>query len=205
VKVLTVDICPLSDRPGMRLRHGDPDRYFSAMTSPQYDPYEPPIQPDPTLPATDPTGYAAPGSPAPTYPMPPNYAAPQPGYPTAQPGYPQPGYPQPGYPQPGYPQPGYPPQPGYAQPGYGPPLGYAISPPTNTMAILALVMAFVFSPLAIVFGYIARRQIAQSGEGGGGLATAGLILGYVFTAFYVVGCGIWIFALFAIGSAGNNF
>jgi hypothetical protein len=175
---------------------------FSAMTSPQYDPYQPPNQPDPTLPATDPASWsvppaspAPPGSPAPTYPMPPNYAAPQPGYPTAQPGYPQPGYPQPGYPQPGYPQPGYP------QPGYG----YVPSPPTNTMAILSLVMAFVFSPLGIVFGYMARRQIAQNGEGGSGLATAGLILGYVFTAFYVLGCGIWIFAIVALGTASNNY
>lgn len=61
---------------------------------------------------------------------------------------------------------------------------------TNTMAILALVFAFVFSPLAIAFGVVARKQIARTGEGGSGLATAGLVLGIVFTVLsllYVVG------------------
>jgi hypothetical protein len=47
------------------------------------------------------------------------------------------------------------------------------------MAILALVFAFVFWPLAIVFGHMARKQIARTGEGGRGLATAGLVIGYI--------------------------
>ncbi|MCD2196225.1 DUF4333 domain-containing protein [Actinomycetospora endophytica] len=51
---------------------------------------------------------------------------------------------------------------------------------TNTMAILALVFAFVFSPLGIVFGIIGRKQTARTGEGGRGLATAGLVLSIVF-------------------------
>lgn len=50
----------------------------------------------------------------------------------------------------------------------------------NTMAILALIFAFVFSPLGIVFGLIGRKQIKRTGEGGRGLATAGLVLGIVF-------------------------
>lgn len=52
-------------------------------------------------------------------------------------------------------------------------------PGLNTMAVLALVFAFVFSPLGIVFGVIGRRQISRTGERGKGLATAGLILGVV--------------------------
>ena len=44
-----------------------------------------------------------------------------------------------------------------------------------------MVLAFVFSPLGIVFGVIARRQIRASGEAGRGLATAGLALGTAFT------------------------
>ena len=59
---------------------------------------------------------------------------------------------------------------------------------TNTMAILALVFAFVFAPLGIVFGFIAKKQIRQSGDGGSGLATAGIVLGIIFTLlslFYV--------------------
>lgn len=57
---------------------------------------------------------------------------------------------------------------------------------TNTMAILALVFAFLFAPLGIVFGVIARKQIRQTGEGGAGLAKAGLILGIIFTVLSVL-------------------
>jgi len=51
---------------------------------------------------------------------------------------------------------------------------------TNVMAVLAIVFAFVFSPLGIVFGILGRKQTARTGEGGRGLATAGLILSIVF-------------------------
>ena len=44
--------------------------------------------------------------------------------------------------------------------------------PTNTMAILSLVFAFVFFPLGTVFGVIARRQITRTGEEGRGLASS---------------------------------
>lgn len=42
--------------------------------------------------------------------------------------------------------------------------------------------ALVLGPLAIlaiVFGHIARRQVNRTAEGGHGMATAGLILGYL--------------------------
>ena len=93
--------------------------------------------------------------------------------------YQQPQYQQPGYQQPPYQQPGY-----YQQP--------VASGRTNTMAILALVFAFVFWPLGIVFGHLARRQIRQTGEGGAGLASAGLILSYVFGELTLLGCAAWI-------------
>lgn len=54
------------------------------------------------------------------------------------------------------------------------------------MAVLALVFVFVFSPLGVVFGVLGRRQIARTGERGKGLATAGLILGAVFTLLGIV-------------------
>lgn len=77
-----------------------------------------------------------------------------------------------------------------------PPYAYVQVAPTNTMAILALIFAFVFCPLGIVFGHIARRQIRERGESGHGLATAGLVLGYVFTGLQLI---LWIgfFILFA--------
>jgi hypothetical protein len=116
---------------------------------------------------------------------------------------PHPGYPdQPGYPPPGY---GYgPPQP-YGPPGWGGPPAYpAAAPPTNTLAIIALVMAFVFSPAAIVLGVIARKQIRETGESGDGLALAGLILGIAFTVIAVLLVVLWIVAFAAVlGFAGT--
>lgn len=52
--------------------------------------------------------------------------------------------------------------------------------PTNGTAIAALVFAFLFAPVGIILGHVARGQIKRSGEGGKGLATAALIIGYVF-------------------------
>ncbi|MFT4212795.1 MAG: DUF4190 domain-containing protein [Microbacterium sp.] len=78
----------------------------------------------------------------------------------------------------------------YTPPAYpaAPPApgSYAAAAKTNVMAILSLVFAFVFSILGIVFGHIALNQIKRTGEGGHGLAVAGLILGYVFTAIGVI-------------------
>jgi hypothetical protein len=88
-----------------------------------------------------------------------------------------------------------------AQPyGPGQPYGYQPTRSTNTMAILSLVFAFIFAPAGIVLGHIAKRQIAQSGEEGGGLATAGLICSYVFTGFYVLACC----GIIGLGWLGNN-
>jgi hypothetical protein len=50
---------------------------------------------------------------------------------------------------------------------------------TNTLAILALVFGIGGGILGIVFGHLARAQIRRSGEQGWGLATAGLVLGYI--------------------------
>jgi hypothetical protein len=56
---------------------------------------------------------------------------------------------------------------------------------TNPLAIASMVCglaALVLGPLAIpaiVCGHIARGQIRRTGEGGRGMATAGLTLGYV--------------------------
>jgi hypothetical protein len=44
----------------------------------------------------------------------------------------------------------------------------------------------------IVLGHLAHRDIRQTGDHGQGLATAGLIIGYITMAFYVV-LGISIF------------
>ena len=57
---------------------------------------------------------------------------------------------------------------------------------TNGYAIASLVLGIVWfygitSILALVFGYRARREIeaSQGWQGGGGLATAGIVLGWI--------------------------
>jgi hypothetical protein len=111
-----------------------------------------------------------------------------------------------GYQQPG----GYPQQAGYQQGGYGPPASYqpGYQPAwtggpgypatrTNGLAIAALVCGiaqFVGFWLlgtipAIILGHMARKQIRQTGEQGAGMATAGLVLGYIgvaLTALFVI-------------------
>jgi hypothetical protein len=106
-------------------------------------------------------------------------------------------------------------QPGYAAPppGYGSPAGYPVSygPPyqgavaqrgTNGFAIASMVLGILWlywvgSVLALVFGYIALKQIKQRGEGGKGMAIAGVVLGWVEVAVIP----IIIIAVFAIGSS----
>ena len=155
-----------------------------------------------TPPPQDP--FSAPQS-GPAYGPSPEQASPPPGY--GQPGYGQPGYGQPGYGQPG--QPGYG-QPGYGQQGYGQQgygqheygqPGYPYGPPirrNNGMAIASLVLGIVWiywigSVLALVFGLIAKKQIRETGEGGSGMATAGIGLGAI---------GMVTLSLFLIGFSG---
>lgn len=52
---------------------------------------------------------------------------------------------------------------------------------TNGLAIASFVTSlFGLTILAIIFGHIAKSQIRTSGQGGSGLATAGLVIGYIF-------------------------
>jgi peptidyl-prolyl cis-trans isomerase B (cyclophilin B) len=55
---------------------------------------------------------------------------------------------------------------------------------------------FVFPPLGIYFGYKAKQQIANTGERGVELANAGVIVGWIFTSFYILWClgvGVFVF------------
>jgi len=71
---------------------------------------------------------------------------------------------------------------------------------TNVMAILSLVFAFIFAPLGIVFGAMAKKQIARSGEQGSGLAKAGFWLGIVFTVLGV----LWFALVFFVAASGTT-
>jgi hypothetical protein len=62
---------------------------------------------------------------------------------------------------------------------------------TNGFAIAALVLGIIWiwwlgSVLAVVFGHIALKQIARTGQSGRGLAIAGLVLGYLGVAILIV-------------------
>ncbi|MGI9120419.1 MAG: DUF4190 domain-containing protein [Acidimicrobiales bacterium] len=104
----------------------------------------------------------------------------------------QPGQGQPGQGQPGQ---GWPPPPGG---GYS--LPQAPYPPpraTNGMAIASMVLGIIWiywigSILALVFGYMAKRQIKERGEAGDGMATAGIILGWIGIGVFVLFMGIFV-------------
>lgn len=91
--------------------------------------------------------------------------------------------------------------------------GYAgtVAPANNTLALVSMisgiaafvVVPFIGSIVAIITGHMAKKQIAQTGEGGSGMATAGLILGYVGIAFVVLAVIIWIVAFGALAAAGE--
>ncbi|GAA2517430.1 DUF4190 domain-containing protein [Rarobacter incanus] len=126
---------------------------------------------------------------------------PQPGY--SQPGYSQPGYSQPGYSQPGYSQPGYT-QSGYTQSGYSQ-VGYAQPPAgvTNAFAIVSLVTAVLgLGPVPVVFGHLALNKINRTGESGRGLAIAGLIIGYLTIALYLLFVVVIVVALASVSGDG---
>lgn len=88
-----------------------------------------------------------------------------------------------------------PPPPG----GYGappPPDGYGYQPPppavgTNGLAIAALVcslfgwLCVIGGILGIILGVLALGQIRQSGQGGRGLAIAGIVIGGIVTALVI--------------------
>src|SRR5206468_1584997 len=70
--------------------------------------------------------------------------------------------------------------------------GYAPAPAanrTNGLAIAALISSFFISLLGVILGHIALNQISRTGEGGRGLAIAGLVIGY---AGIVIGVLVFI-------------
>ena len=111
--------------------------------------------------------------------------------------------------EPEAPQPQSPYGPPYPPPYGAPPAPYAPQPQhwypppqrTNGFAIASLVLGIIWiywigSILALVFGYVAKREIDRSGgrESGRGLAIAGIVLGWI-------GVGVLILVLVAIAVA----
>lgn len=77
---------------------------------------------------------------------------------------------------------------------------------TNGMAIASMVLGILWlywlgSVLALVFGYVAKRQIEQSrgAEGGAGMATAGIVLGWIGVGILALG-----FIVIFLGAAASG-
>lgn len=72
--------------------------------------------------------------------------------------------------------------------------------PTNSLAVASLVFGIVswfLCPLvggiiAVICGHAALGQIKTSGEGGSGMASAGLVLGYIHIAVASVVIVFWL-------------
>jgi len=178
--------------------------WWQASDGKWYSPEQVPGDATPSPPTPTPT----PGIPDGTGPL--SVPLPGPDARGVSPGYgsqPAPGYgpqPAPGYGPPpggggfGPPpvDPGYPPMvdAGYGYPPGGAPYGYLAAPKTNGLAIASLVCSFFFwlygigAVLAIVFGFIARSQIKRSAgmQRGGGMALAGIIIGFAGIVIGVV-------------------
>ena len=77
------------------------------------------------------------------------------------------------------------------------PAGGGMSPSTNGFAIVSLITALVGlgGVLAVIFGHIARSQIRRTGERGWGMATAGLIIGYIGIVVGVAAAIVYFYAL----------
>jgi len=87
----------------------------------------------------------------------------------------------------------------YPPPGYG----YPRPTKTNGLAIASMVLGILWvywigSILALVFGYVAKSQIDQSGgaQTGRGMAVAGIVLGWV-------GVGLLVIFIIAVASTAE--
>ncbi|PPF77415.1 DUF4190 domain-containing protein [Subtercola sp. Z020] len=110
--------------------------------------------------------------------------------------------------QPAYPQQYQPQPPAGSLDPYAVPKHDPNAAPTNTLAIVALVLGLTVPIGGIVLGHIALSQIRRTGEAGHGLALAGLIIGYAYTALVflaIIAYIVFIVAIFGIaGFAGMS-
>jgi hypothetical protein len=80
--------------------------------------------------------------------------------------------------------------------------------PTNTLAVVSLaagisaffVTHFIGAAVAIVTGHMARREIRETGEAGGGFARAGLVLGYLYFALLAIVVVVVVLVVLGLGA-----
>lgn len=91
------------------------------------------------------------------------------------------------------------PPPAAPQPAYGAPAGAK----TNTLAIVALVLGILVPLGGVIVGPIALGQIKRTGEGGRGLALAGIIIGAVLILLYIIIIIVTVAASAALVNSGG--
>ena len=173
-----------------------------ADSAPTYDgaPYVPPTAPSYDTGAYGTDAYGTPPAP-PAY-APPTYAPPA--YPTSPYGA-----------TPG----GAPASPVQTAPGAAPVLpygygGYAPARKTNGLAVASMILSivgflwilpFVGSLAGAIMGHISLNQIKRSGEGGRGMALAGIIVGWAGLALLVIGVLFFVFVIALGASSGARY
>jgi hypothetical protein len=89
--------------------------------------------------------------------------------------------------QAGYPQPyGYPGQPPAAAPTSGVAIASLVVSCAGVLGLCAYGLGGYLGVVGAILGHVARRQIRERGEGGDGLALAGVIIGWLTTAIAVI-------------------
>ncbi len=95
---------------------------------------------------------------------------------------------------------------GAQPPAYAPappaPVGPPIEDPGKTLGIVALVLAFVFTLLGLILGYVARSQSKKAGFDNTPARIA-IILSWIFIGIGIVVSVLWIiFAVVIVASQG---
>lgn len=99
-------------------------------------------------------------------------------------------------------------------PAYGQPAAVGYAPPTNTLAIVGMVLSLVglltgvTAIVGAILGHVALGQITRTGEGGRGFALTAIIAGWVITGLgllIIVGYIIFIVVLFGSMSTSGYY
>ncbi len=68
----------------------------------------------------------------------------------------------------------------------GPPAHPGQQSGTSGLAIAALICAILVPIVGLILGFVAKSQINKTGQGGGGLATAAIVISGIFIALGVL-------------------
>jgi len=70
---------------------------------------------------------------------------------------------------------------------------------TNTLAIVSLVVALFVPLVGAILGHVAMGQIKKTGEQGRGIALAGVIIGWAFTALAILAAFLYVIPFLVLG------